>query len=58
MIQKRFDHAAGIVTDEASQEKFVVVTGGWGIGPVRLKSSEILFGDIWVLGKKITSSLL
>ena len=57
MIQKRLSHAAGIVTDEASQGKLVIVTGGWG-GNVGLKSSEILIGDIWVLGKKRTSSPL
>ena len=57
MIQKRDSHAAGIVTDEASQGKFVVITGG-SQNDRFLKSSEILIGDIWVLGKKMISSPL
>ena len=42
-------HAVGIVTDEATLEVFVIVTGG---NPDPLKSTEILLGDVWSIGKK------
>ena len=40
-------HAVGIVTDEATLEVFVVVTGG-----TDTKTTEILLGDVWSIGKK------
>ena len=48
-------HAVGIVTDEATLEVFVVVTGGTDTNnydPDPLKSTEILIGDAWSIGKK------
>ena len=47
--QARFNHAVGIVTDEATQEKFVVVTGGKNLDI--LNSTEILMNGIFSLGK-------
>ena len=46
MIQARGTHAAGIVTDEVTDEHFVVVTGGL----FYLDSSEILQDREWVQG--------
>ena len=61
LMQSRYMHAAGIVTDELTNEKFVVVTGGFlnvlspqtGIhdSKVYLDSSEILQDGKWVEGK-------
>ena len=52
MIQGREDHAAGILTDEATLEEFVIVTGGLGQGDILyLKSTEILKRDVWHSGK-------
>jgi hypothetical protein len=59
LMQARGDHAAGIITDEVTDENFVVVTGGdldstnhwevdWTFG---LDSTEILQDDEWVEGK-------
>ena len=53
MIHTRVNHAAGIVTDEATLEKVVVVSGGFGFdASTILNSTEILIGDVWSLGKK------
>lgn len=41
-------HAAGIVTDEVTDENFVAVTGGWRSGP--LDSTEILQDGYWIQG--------
>ena len=54
MIQAREDHAAGIITDEATMEKFVLVTGG-SYGK-ELKSTEILKQDTWTSGNSLFSS--
>ena len=48
--QGRENHAVGIVTDEATHEKLVIVTGGYN--GFNLKSTEILISDAWSLGEK------
>ena len=48
--KKRMSHAVGIVTDEVTQEKLVVVTGGYIDGNV-LKSTEVLFDSTWSIGE-------
>ena len=55
----RYSHAAGIVIDIVTQEKFVVVTGGM-VGPKvvvddEVRSTEILSRDVWSKGKRICS---
>ena len=49
--QERELHAVGIVTDEATQEKLVTVTGGWN-GYITLKSTEVLLAGTWSIGEK------
>ena len=49
--QARQSHAVGIVTDEATQEKLVIVTGGWD-GSNALKSTEVLLAGTWSIGEK------
>ena len=49
--QERHKHAVGIVTDEATQEKLVTVTGGWD-GSNALKSTEVLLAGTWSIGEK------
>ena len=51
MITSRYYFAGGIVTDEATQEIFVVVTGGFNDNS-ELKSTEILISGIFSQGKK------
>ena len=58
MIQKREDHAAGILTDEATMEKFVLVTGGMDSYGYELKSTEILKQDKWSSGNNLFSMRL
>ena len=48
--QARFNHAVGIVTDEATQEKFVFVAGG-NIYMSILNSTEILINQTFSFGK-------
>ena len=48
LILARYWHAAGIVTDEVTDENFVAVTGGKGSG--YLDSTEILQDGNWVQG--------
>ena len=53
LIQVRHRHAAGIVTDEVTDEDLVAVTGGHVLdlyGPI-LDSTEILQNGEWVQGK-------
>ena len=50
LMQAREDHAAGVVTDEVTTEKLVIVTGG-GHNGIRLDSTEILFNSQWNQGK-------
>ena len=47
LMQARYRHAAGIVTDEVTDENFVAVTGGY----LYLDSTEILQDGNWVQGK-------
>ena len=53
LMQGRFWHAAGIVTDEVTDEHFVAVTGGSNAfdSSGALESTEILQDGEWVLGK-------
>ena len=50
LMQARYAHAAGIVTDEVTDEHFVVVTGGIDSSYDLLESSEILQDREWVQG--------
>ena len=50
LIQARTCHAAGLVTDEAKYDEFVIVTGGEYNG-IMLDSTEILIDNQWHLGK-------
>ena len=49
LMQARYGNAAGIATDEVTDEHFVAVTGGIGSG--HLDSTEILQDGEWVQGK-------
>ena len=49
LIQARYYHAAGVVTDEVTDEHFVAVTGGYNSD--YLNSTEILQDGEWVEGK-------
>ena len=51
LMQGRVWHAAGIVTDDVTDEQYVAVTGGVGSGGLYLDSTEILQDGEWVLGK-------
>ena len=51
LMQGRYKHAAGIVTDEESDEHFVAVTGGSLDGINTLDSTEFLQDGEWVQGK-------
>ena len=52
LIQGRRFHAAGMVTNEESDEHFVAVTGGLSTGDIgSLYSTEILQDGEWVQGK-------
>ena len=52
LMQERYFHAAGLVTDEVTDEHFVAVTGGhdWYVGNT-FDSTEILQDGEWVQGK-------
>ena len=50
LMQARIGHAAGVVTDEVTTEKIVIVTGGEHNG-ILLDSTEILFNSQWNQGK-------
>ena len=47
--QARHYHAAGTITDEATMDRFVVISGGYD-GSYSLKSTEILQDGDWSLG--------
>ena len=49
--QARFNHAVGIVTDEATQDKFVFVAGGMKGSGMNLNSTEILINQTFSYGK-------
>ena len=51
MSQGRYDHASGLLTDNVTQEKFLVVTGGWNSNDVVLDSSLFLVKNQWIRGK-------
>ena len=51
LMQAREDHAAGVVTDEVTTEKLVIVTGGYNGNGILLDSTEILFNNQWNHGK-------
>ena len=57
LIKGRYNHGAGIVTDEATLDMIVVVTGGKH-GSNILKSTETLIGGVWSIGKKDIPSLV
>ena len=50
LMQARYAHAAGIITDEVTGEHFVAVTGGYDNSDY-LDSTEILQDGEWVQGK-------
>jgi len=50
LMQARREHAAGVVIDEVTTEKLVIVTGGEHNG-ILLDSTEILFNNQWNQGK-------
>ena len=54
LIQARRWHAAGVVTDEVTKEKLVIVSGGDFYG-TKLDTSEILLNNIWNSGKRAQS---
>ena len=59
--QKREDHAVGIVIDEVTKEKLVIVTGGdyyHNNNFIYLKSTEVLLDATWVIGENIHSEKL
>ena len=49
LMEAREFHAAGIVTDEMTDEQLIAVTGGWSCGV--LTSTEILQDGEWVQGR-------
>ena len=51
LIQARDSHAVGIITDENTMEKLLIVTGGVSYG-VLIYATEILIENQWNLGKK------
>ena len=51
LMQARSSMASGIITDEVSDEPFIVVTGGYYYAP--LDSTEIFQDGEWVQGKEI-----
>ena len=52
LMQARSSHAAGIVTDDVTDEHFVAVTGGYDSGSY-LDSTELLQDGDWVQGTLI-----
>ena len=60
MNKGRGAHAVGIVTDEVTQEKLIIVTGGYRYD-MNIKNhntdisntTEVLFDGVWSIGKII-----
>ena len=52
LMEGRYGHAAGIVTDEVTNEKFVVVTGDYF-----LNSTEMLQDGKWIQGIKMKDTI-
>ena len=50
LMQARWQHAAGIVTDQVTNEELIIVTGGDHNG-ILLDSTEMLFNNQWHQGK-------
>ena len=50
MSQGRYDHASGLLTDNITQEKFLVVTGGWSSDDNVLMSTLFLVKNRWLKG--------
>ena len=57
LLQSKYSHAAGIVTDEVTNENFVAVTGGYipYIDGYMTSTTELLQDGEWVQGKKNTA---
>ena len=55
--EERIQHAAGVVTDEFTNEKLIVTTGGM-IGTLLLDSIEVLFENQWHIGKELAEMLI
>ena len=55
--QGRIKHAAGVVTDEVTNEKLIVTTGGSNYG-FFLDSIEVLFENQWHIGKELAEMLM
>ena len=59
MNHRRVRPAVGIVTDEVTQEKLIVVTGGFQLrnslyyNTDASKTTEVLFDGVWSIGKII-----
>ena len=51
LMQARWQHAAGIVTDQVTNEKLVIVTGGFNNPGITLDSTEMLINNQWNQGK-------
>ena len=51
--QGRMLHAAGVVTDEFTNEKLIVATGGRSSSFEHLDSIEVLFDNQWHIGKEL-----
>ena len=51
LMQARWQHAAGIVTDQVTNEKLVIVTGGFHNPGITLDSTEMLINNQWNQGK-------
>ena len=57
----RSDHAVGIVTDEVTMEKYIIITGGaysYIDDIIILKSTEVLLANSWSKGKNTNSQKL
>ena len=59
--QGRWRHAAGVVTDEFTNEKLIVATGGVYVVASNvdyLDSIEVLFENQWHIGKELAEMLI
>ena len=51
LMQARWQHAAGMVTDQVTNEKLVIVTGGFHNPGITLDYTEMLINNQWNQGK-------
>ena len=61
LSQGRWRHAAGVVTDEFTNEKLIVATGGVYVVASNvdyLDSIEVLFENQWHIGKELAEMLI